>query len=274
MPNYLVRSWMRSSAGGLAAVYYAPSEVKADVAGKTIVITEETDYPFRDTISFRIKASSPVTFSLQLRIPEWCADATLQVNEQSLPDRYPPGAFAAIHREFRDGDVLRLKLPMPVALEDWFDRKSVCVTRGPLVYSLQIAEKRLDHTADPDAIKPFLEGRDIRGFPEAEFLPQSDWRYGVAPALKDHLPQIKVVESAMTDNPFLQDQTPVHLEAPLYHLPGWSPKSNGLMPDEPSGLPPAQPGLADPEPVVRILVPYGATYLRLTTLPVIPSPSP
>jgi len=174
--------------------------------------------------------------------------------------------------EFCDGDVVHLKLPMPVRMEDWFHGQSVCFTRGPLVYSLLIAEKRVEHGRDPEKIRPFLAGHDIQGFPEVEFLPQSDWRYGFNASLKKDSSKIQVVESGMTDNPFIENQTPVQLEVPLGHLPGW-----GLLPDkdkgilnEPPGLPVANEELAEDLQTNGLFVPYGATHLRLTTIPVVP----
>ncbi len=279
MPNYVIRMWMRSSSGGLAAVYYGPSEVATTVRGQSVTVTEDTDYPFRDSISFRVKTEKPVTFDLQCRIPQWCSNATIQVNGKPLHNRQKPGTLATIRRKFCDGDVVHLKLPMPMRIENWFQNQSVCVTRGPLVYSLKIVEKRVEHASDPDDIKALLRGHDIRGFPEVEFYPESDWRYGFAVALKTELQKIKVVESDMTDNPFVEDQTPVHLEAPLCHLPrwfpGWTPGirtgSDGTVkvPGEPSALPRADQRTVEGQPVTLMMVPYGATHLRLTTLPVV-----
>ena len=50
-------------------MYYGPSEVTARVDGETVTITEETDYPFRDHISFRFKTARPVAFNFQCPHP-------------------------------------------------------------------------------------------------------------------------------------------------------------------------------------------------------------
>jgi len=267
MPNYVIRMWMRAQDDGLAAVYYGPSEVTTTTGGQKITVTEETDYPFRDTISFRIKTAGPIKFNFQFRIPGWCSNATLQVNGEILRGTPKAGTFASVQREFHDGDTVDLKLPMPVRVEDWLHNQSVCVTRGPLVYSLKIAEQRVEHTNDPADIKPFLLGREIRGFPEVEFLPESDWRYGFDATLKNNLSKIKVIESDMTDNPFIEDQTPVQLEVPLCHLSNWA-----QMPGAPAGLPSDIELRPESTFATVALVPYGSTHLRLTTLPLILKP--
>jgi hypothetical protein len=265
MPNYVIRMWMRPQDDGLAAVYYGPCEVTTAAGGQKISIAEETEYPFRDTISFRIKTAAPVKFNFQFRIPGWCSNATMLVNGKMLRGTPQAGMFAAVKRQFHDSDTVELKLPMPVRVESWFHDQSVCVTRGPLVYSLEIAEQRIEHTNDPAEIKPFLLGREIRGFPEVEFLPQSDWRYGFSAALKNNFPEIKVIESAMTDNPFIENRAPVRLELPLGQLPGWTANAE----TEPAGLPSnARQKLAS-QHVTMAMVPYGSTHLRLTTLPLV-----
>ena len=273
MPNYVIRMWMRANDGGLAAVYYGPSEVTTTVGGEVVTVTENTDYPFRDSISFQIKVARPLTFNFQFRIPQWCDQAIIQMNGATLDESYKPGTFASLRREFHDSDVVKLKLPMPVRIENWFDEKSVSITRGPLVYSLKIAEKRLEHTNDPDNIKIFLNGHTIQQFPEVEFYPESDWCYGLDTARKNDLQKIKVVESEMTDNPFTEDQVPVQLEIPLCRLPQWAPAPGHAadVPNEPAGLPSAQQQLIEGAPVTMTFIPYGATCLRLTTLPVVPS---
>ena len=271
MPNYVIRMWMRPQDGGLAAVYYGPSEVTVAVAGKKITVTEETDYPFRDNISFQIKTIAPVKFNFQFRVPEWCSNATIQVNGETLSKTPKAGTFVAVQREFHDGDIVNLKLPMTVRIEDWFHGQSVCFVRGPLVYSLQIDEKRVEHSRDPDNIRLLMAGHDIQGFPEVEFLPQSDWRYGFNAAIKNDSSKIQVVELDMPDNPFLENQTPVQLEVPVCHLTGWGPAADndGSILTEPSGLPATSQELDDDTQMTKSFVPYGATHLRLTTIPVV-----
>jgi hypothetical protein len=268
MPNYVMRMWMRGSDDTLAAVYYGPCELTTTVNGQPVVITEETDYPFRDSIAFKIKTAKPVTFDLRLRIPQWCQEASMDLNDMAAGKAVKAGSFASMRREFHDGDVVHLKLPMAVRVENWLKDQSVCVTRGPLVFSVQIGEKRIEHTNDAADVRPFLDGHEIRGFPEVEFQPQSDWRYGFGAAMKDHPSEIKVVEAAMTDNPFIVAQAPVWLVAPLYTLPDWA-ITNGVKRAEPAGLPNKKEREAEEKPTQVMLVPYGATHLRLTTVPVV-----
>lgn len=269
MPNYVIRMWMRANDGGLAAVYYGPSEVTTSVGGQPVTITEDTDYPFRDSISFHFKTANPVTFDFQFRIPQWCEGATVLLNGQAQGNAQSSGTFASLHREFHNGDTVELKLPMTVKIENRFNAQCVSVARGPLVFSLKINELRVEHTNDPPDIRALMGGHDIKGFPELEFLPQSDWRYGFDAGLTNHLQDIKVVESSMTDNPFIESQTPLHLELPLRPLPDWPANTNNAYAGEPAGMPTAGERSAAGQPQWMTMVPYGSTHLRLTTLPVV-----
>jgi hypothetical protein len=278
MPNYVTRMWMRMD-GGLAATLYGPSEVSTTINGLPVTVTEETDYPFQDAISFTIKMPQSATFALGLRIPEWCAAATVTINGNTSAIECKPGSLAILNREFRDGDRVALRLPMTVQLKDWFAGRAVSIQRGPLVYSLKIDEKRVESRQDPDAIKRILKGNDIQGFPAVEFYPASEWRYGMDPAQKNTPDKFNVIESPMTENPFLAETVPVRIEVPLRLLPQWQASWKPVPDTPPANIrsaphnPTALPKAAEFQPLGEIktmtLVPYGSTHLRLTTLPVI-----
>jgi hypothetical protein len=278
MPNYVTRMWMRMD-GGLAATLFGPSEVSTDINGQRVTITAETDYPFRETISFKIKMAKPATFALGLRIPEWCNAASVKINGIASNPDSEPGTFAMLKREFHDGDAVELQLPMSVRLKEWFAGNAVSVERGPLVYSLKIDEKRVESLHEPDAIRRVLKGNNVQGFPAVEFFPASEWRYGVEAAQKNALDKFKVIESPMPENPFLADGVPVKIEVPLRTLPQWEaawqpvfeppPTDIKLNPKNPAALPDETQMQLAGESKTMTFVPYGATHLRLTTLPVI-----
>ena len=283
MPNYVIRQWMKLPASsprpGLAAVFYGPSEVTTEIDGQPVTITQSTDYPFRDTITFKVQTKRPVLFDLTLRIPGWCKSAKLTVNKRPYPGTFEAGTFATISRRFKHNDIIQLTLPMEPRTEDWFDGQSVVILRGPLVYSLDIAEKRVELTKDIPRVEKNLNGNLIQGFPAVEFTPASEWRFGIDPATKADLNQIKVVESPMSANPFVPGQAPVHLELPLRHLPKWKPDWTAEpAPSADSGVAdvttpaklPSKRELRDAEAATKQrLVPYGSTHIRLTTLPLI-----
>lgn len=280
MPNYVTRMWMATK-DGLAATLYGPSEVTARIDGRPVTILQETDYPFREKIRFTVKTRQPQVFALQLRIPQWCENASILVNGADSGVACRAGAFAVLRRQFRAGDRIDLTLPMKVRTKPWFDGAAASVERGPLVYALAVEEERVELTVDRPEVRGVLKGNDIQGFPAVEFYPRGQWRMGIpADALAD-VAAFKVVERPMTDNPFAAGASPVGIEVTLHALPlweaEWTPRAEPAvvdlktMPRNPAALPTAAQ-MRRVEPARRVtLKPYGATHLRLTTLPVIAS---
>ena len=74
-PYFSEYLWMATRDNGLAAVMYAPSQVKARVAdGTEVRLTETTSYPFDESIAITVETPKAVRFPLVLRVPAWCAD--------------------------------------------------------------------------------------------------------------------------------------------------------------------------------------------------------
>ena len=76
------------------------------------------------------------TFSLFLRIPEWCEKATLRVNGQPLQTNAKANSYAEVNRTWKKGDVVELVMDMPVRLLEAHPlaeeiRNQVVVKRGP-----------------------------------------------------------------------------------------------------------------------------------------------
>ena len=51
--------------------------------GANVKITEETDYPFSDTIRFKLSLAKPAKFPLYLRVPGWCAKPDVLINSKT-----------------------------------------------------------------------------------------------------------------------------------------------------------------------------------------------
>lgn len=284
MPNYVTRMWMMTKAGdGLAATLYGPCEVRTRLGGRTVAITETTDYPFRDTIRFDVKLRGAAAFALHLRIPKWCEGARVRVNGADAGIDCRPGAFAEVRRLFRDGDRIDLILPMRVTSRTWYAGAAASVERGPLVYALKIAETSVTWSKDPPSVRAILHDRDLNGIPAIEFFPNGEWRYGWEAATLADASAFRVTEFPVGDNPFLPGAEPVRIEAPVRPLPDWQPDwqpdwrpaSNSPVidfktaPKTVADLPTVGERRRGGPVVTATFVPLGATHLRLTTLPLL-----
>jgi hypothetical protein len=215
------------------------------VKGVEVAIEEATEYPFRDRISLVVSPAAAVRFPLHLRIPGWTRDPEISVNGRRMEG-------ARIEREWRPGDRVEIRLPMPVRTIPGFNG-SVSVERGPLVFALRIGESwsRLKQTG------PVTDW---------EVFPTSPWNYGL------RVSSFEVKEAPLARQPFNSMDPPVLLQAKARRVPQW------VIVDDSAAPPPLSPvklaakkgGEVD-ETVT--LIPYGAARLRITSFPVL-APDP
>lgn len=139
----------------LSVNLYGASETRFTLRGHVVTVRQQTRYPFDGAIALQVQTPVAVRFSLRLRIPSWAADASVHVNGVPLDHRLISGDYAAIEREWRDGDEVTLQLPMRPVLHRAINRnvqeskapdgsdvrqevlrfEYVAITCGPLVYA-------------------------------------------------------------------------------------------------------------------------------------------
>ncbi|MEV0844427.1 RICIN domain-containing protein [Streptomyces sp. NPDC049954] len=251
-PYFTEELWLATPDRGLAAAMYAPSEVTATVAdGSEVTVTEDTEYPFGDTVTFTVHTAKKVSFPLQLRIPAWCEDARLTV--AGSPVDAPAGpAFTRVERTWSDGDTVVLTLPQRTAVRTWQDNHdAVSVDRGPLTYSLRIGETY-----------ERIGGSDQ--FPEYAVHASGPWNYGLVLDAADPTAGLRTGRrrTKAAADPFTLEGTPLTLTARARRLPDWSADAQQVvwpLQDSPART-------AEPVETVT-LVPMGAARLRVTAFP-------
>ena len=252
-PKFTQNLWYASADGGLAALVYAPSRVTARVAGGVeVCVEEETEYPFRETLRFRLSFPSrkvrKAAFPLYFRVPEWCASALVSVNGEAVEAPASEGLLC-LKREWKKGDVIELTFPMEVKTEEWYD-KAWSVVRGPLVYALKMEEQW--------TWKPF-EGRD-RYYGEGawEVSSPTPWNYCL---MRDRFKadDCAVEFRSVPPYPWTLEGAPVLLRVPARTLPHWTDvESVAFWTEE---------GNDTGEDVTLELIPYGCTTLRIAEFP-------
>ena len=121
-PKFVQNLWYATADNGIAALVYAPSTLSAKVAdGIQVNITEETAYPFEETIHFTIsyddKRVTKAFFPFHLRVPTWCKNPVIRVNGEVIPVDAYHGEIVRVNREWKEGDKVALELPMELHTE-------------------------------------------------------------------------------------------------------------------------------------------------------------
>ncbi len=243
-PKLALSAWMAAEDGVLSAVAL-PSELKTEWKGTPVTVTLETDYPFRNSMRYRVIASKKTDFALSVRIPSFAKHLTVNGKPRAKRDILKFSGFGA-------GETL---------MEIFFEAEPHLTARphamsvlryGSLVFSLPVrAEvRRVEYERDGVERKyPYCD-YDYKGV--------SDWN--VAFAGKN----FRVTEHPMGEIPFSESNPPLTVEAPLCHI-GWG-YAEGLE-TVPARVPMSR--RQSDEAKLRTLIPYGCTMLRMTELPLV-----
>ena len=234
---------------GLVAAAYAPCEVRANIRGVPVHIVEETDYPFRDTVRFTINPATPLAFPLTLRVPAWAADS-MTVNgspEWITSEHLKKEGWRTVHRTWRGGDRVEVKLPMKPRTSRWFN-DSIAIERGPLVFSYGIGES-------------WVKLRDRGMTADWQVYPTTPWNYAISVDRYDGSKSMTVKEGELGEIPFARKGSPVEIRVKARKLSTWR----------------AEDGAADPVPQSPVttteaeeeitLLPYASAKLRITAFP-------
>jgi hypothetical protein len=140
--DYRINIYLR----GLQAVYvnlYVPSTLRWNENGAAVSLTQEGEYPYEDHMTFRMTASQPAELTIHFRIPAWAEGAQIFVNGARQTGLSTPGQFAAIRREWNNGDRVELELPLKMRLQpiDTQHPDTVALLRGPLLLMAVKEEK-------------------------------------------------------------------------------------------------------------------------------------
>ena len=267
-PYFTEHLVMGTNDGGLCATLYSANETTATVSnGVTVLLKEDTNYPFEEDIKFTVHCSQSVAFPLYLRIPVWAEHASITVDGNTT--NVQAGKYVKLNRVWNDGDQVTLHLPMTITTQTWSQNKgSVSVNYGPLTLSLKIAEQyRQRDPSDPDIVQGdshWQIGVDKSKWPAWEIFADSPWNYALK--VDDQLlpVDITVVRKPWpADNyPFTLESVPLEFTAKGQKVPSWGFDDKGM-----TDVLPTRFAARDKEVETIHLVPMGAARLRISAFP-------
>lgn len=127
--------------GELAVHLYAQGEARLKLAGQSLTLRQQTQYPWDGAIRLSLELEQPAFFTLRLRVPGWCESAKLALNGREVGFVVHQG-YISLERQWHSGDEVRLELAMPIERLHAHpavraDVGQVALRRGPLVYCLE-----------------------------------------------------------------------------------------------------------------------------------------
>ena len=265
---YAENAWMATPDNGLAAQLYVEGDVTAKVGnGQRVTLAAKTHYPYEENVTLTVRTDRPVTFPLYLRVPGWSKGASVTVNGNAV-SYTGTGAYIRLSGMWKNGDVVKLVLPMQLQLRAWDRNKnSVSVSYGPIGFSLKIDQRLEQKDSKETAIgdSRWQEHADASKWPSYEIFPASEWNYGLV--LSDDIMQSFTIEKRAwpaDDNPFTNEAAPIVLKAKGRQIPTWKVDQYGLC-----GVLPQSP-VNTSEPIRELtLVPMGGARLRISSFPVV-----
>lgn len=153
---------------GINANLFIGSTIQVgEVAGTTVEMVQETDYPWDGKVAMTVNPAEPREFELRIRIPNRDVSALykgtpdadgikeVKLNGQSV--RYEDRlGYAVIRRMWKKGDTVSFTIPMVAQKITASDK--IAATRGqmafrygPIVYCVERADQDIQRPIDPDA---------------------------------------------------------------------------------------------------------------------------
>lgn len=225
--------------GGIAVCLPLPAVLSCKIGESHVLCECLTEYPFRDTVVYRIAVDKPIVFPLTLRIPASAEHALLDGKE------VPCGGMITLKKRWEKDTTLTLKLAFKTRFEER-PEGMLALWRGPLLFSLPIAGRFEKREYERNGV--------LRKFPycDYEIFPESAWNYGFAGE------EFRLTEEEY-DTAFNPDKPPLRLTGRLAPLSWQKPDGRcARKPDSPQAIGEAEE---------LSLIPYGCTVLRMTEMP-------
>jgi DUF1680 family protein len=165
---------------------FIASEV--DWKDKGVRVRLETEFPRSEEVCLRFSMRAPTKFALHVRRPHWSqGPLTATVNGERVAVKSERQRYATIDREWRDGDLVELKLPLSLRTEAMPDNPNrIAAFYGPILLAGDLGQR--------DEAVPVLV---------TEGKPLASWLAGGDQPLKFHTAGVgKPVDVAMA--PFYQ----------------------------------------------------------------------
>lgn len=226
---------------------YAPCTIDTVVDGKRIRIKEDTGYPFRNTVLFKVEsAEGDPELKMNFRVPYGTSMQLVSGGHVVATGT----SDISVNCVLKTGSIFMLKLDIPLLVKENRD-KSVTMSKGNLIMASKLA----------DEIK---ETASYKGVYKVKFLKK--WTFAPIVAKRKHngvrrlFDTEEVIVNNIVDNPFNTQMPPFELRIRSKNVTDWGYDGNGLV-KIPKKLEFSEESMA------RLYVPFGCTRIRISQFP-------
>ncbi len=114
---------------------------------KNIEIIQQSDFPEGDIVSLTINPQGKTDFNLKVRYPQWVnrGDLKVELNGESSDFKIEENGYISVNREWNKGDVVKVFLPMHIAMEQIPDHEHFFSFKyGPIVLAAKTDTTHMD----------------------------------------------------------------------------------------------------------------------------------
>jgi DUF1680 family protein len=131
---------------------------------RQVTVEQTTNFPKEDQTRLTIKGNGK--FDIHVRVPGWATKGFfVKINGKAQKLQAKPGSYLKISRQWKDGDMIELKMPFPFHLDPVMDQQNIAsLFYGPVLLAAQEPEARKEWrkiTLDAEDI-----GKSIKGDPQ------------------------------------------------------------------------------------------------------------
>ena len=226
---------------------YAPCTIDTTIDGKHIRIKEETGYPFRNTIIFKVEsAEGDPELKINFRVPYGTSMQLVsggQVVATGTTD-------ISVKCVLKTGSTFMLKLDIPLLVRENYD-KSLTMMKGNLIMASKLAEE-------------MKETATYKGVYKVKFLKK--WTFAPIVGKRKHgsvrrlFDSEEVIVNNITENPFSGQIPPFELRVRSKNVTDWDYDGKGIV------KMPKKPEFSE-ESMARLYVPFGCTKIRISQFP-------
>ena len=135
-----------------------------DVPEKGVKLVQETKFPEEDATTFTVRCKKPVNMPLRIRVPYWATKGGGVTHLVRKLDSFAsPSSYLVLDRTWRDGDVVKVTLPMSLHVCAMPDDPTVqAFMYGPVVLAGRLGTEGLTEEtlrAEPTKVRAIPEYR-------------------------------------------------------------------------------------------------------------------